>query len=226
MNLRRPYKATAFKAPRATAARIATARSASLKAARGFSNKLASRGEKKTIDLAPASYACNTTGSVTALNLVATGTDYTDRIGRKIQMKSCNIIGHFLPEDSSVSPTLCRVMLIYDKEPNGAALPAITDILKTADSRDQLNLDNRDRFIVLRDMFVALGIQTANTVGSPTDKEIKIYYKLDHETIFKSTAATIAAINSGSLLLVTIGDNAAGAGYNASVSTRVRFLDN
>lgn len=227
MQRTRPYKATPFKAP-ARINKLSLQRKQSIQDARGFSRFLGAKGEKKVIDLAPASYACGTTGSVTALNLCATDTDFTDRVGRKILMKSVNIVGHYIPTDSAVNPTLCRVMLIYDKQPT-SALPAITDILKTSDSRDQLNLNNRDRFVVLCNELVALGIQqntaTQAFAGSPTDKVIHIYKKLNHEVIYSSTAATIAAVASGTLLLVTVGDNAAGADYQASVSTRVRFID-
>lgn len=203
-------------------------RKQSIQDARGYSRFIGGKSEKKVIDLAPAVYACDIVGSVTALNLVATGTDFTDRVGRKILMKSLNINGHFTTQDTTVGQDLCRFMIIYDKQPTGA-LPAITDILKTSDSRDQLNLNNRDRFVILRDLFVSLGAfnntATAAVAGSPTEKEIRMYIKLNHEVIYSSTAGTIAAIASGALYMVTIGDNVAANAYAASVSTRVRFID-
>lgn len=227
MQRTRPYKATPFKAP-AKINKLSLQRKQSIQDARGYSRFIGGKSEKKVIDLAVASYACDVTGSVTALNLCATGTDFTDRVGRKILLKSVNLLGHYLPQDSAVAPTLCRVMVIYDKQPTGA-LPAITDILKSSDSREQLNLNNRDRFAILCNELVALGIQqntaTQALAGSPTDKVIHIYKKLNHEVIFGSTAATIAAVASGTLLLVTVGDNTAGAGYVASLSSRVRFID-
>lgn len=227
MQRSRPYKSTPFKQPRKIS-KTAIQRKQSIQDARGFSRFLGGKAEKKVIDLAPANYACSTTGSVTALNLCATGSDFTDRVGKKILMKSINILGHFIPTDSAVSPCLCRVMLIYDKQPTGT-LPVITDILKTSDSRDQLNLNNRDRFAVLCNMLVALGVQqntaTQSYAGSPTEGVIHIYKKLNHEVIYNNTTAVIGAIASGTLLLVTIGDQAAGADYQASVSTRVRFID-
>ena len=91
----------------------------------GYQSKmLAGKGEKKTIDLSVTTYACDTTGSVTCLNLCATGTDYTDRVGRKILLKSVNIIGKLVPQDTTVGNSMCRIMVIYDKQPSGS-LPSI-----------------------------------------------------------------------------------------------------
>lgn len=180
--------------------------------------------EKKVVDVAPSSFAADTTGSVTLLNGVATGTDFNNRIGRKTVLRSLNIIGHLIPQDSAVANTLCRLIVVYDQQPNGAA-PAITDVLDTADSRSQLNLNNRDRFKVLVNHMVALSDNAANQVGSPSTSLVSIYRKINMETIFSGTGATAASIASGALFMITVGDNVAGAGYNFSVSTRVRFED-
>lgn len=227
MQRARPYKATPFKAP-AKISKISVQRKQSIQDARGFSRFLGSKAEKKVNDLAIATYPFDTTGSVTALNLIATGTDFTNRVGRKILMKSVNIIGVVQPNDTSVSTTLCRALLIYDKQPNGA-LPAITDILNTSNSKDQINLNNRDRFVILRDWFQALAPQqdtaTQAYAGSPTTNNLHMFVKLNHETIYNSTAGTIAAVTSGSLLLVTVGDSTNTNTYSLSASTRIRFID-
>ena len=187
-----------FRAPRSTARtlqRQATIRS-QIAELRGRQPRiLAAVGEKKTIDLATANYACDTTGSVTALNLVATGTDYTDRIGRKILMKSVNLIGTIVPQDTTVSANLSRVMLVYDKQPTGA-LPVITDILNTSNSLSQINLNNRDRFVILANHLFA-GASYNNTAtqavaGSPTTEVVHLYKKLNHEVIFGTVNGNIA----------------------------------
>ena len=98
------------------------------------------KNEKKSVSLGIANYACNSTGSVTALNLVATGTDFTNRIGRKINIKSVFIRGWVFPEDNDTLQQMARVMLVWDEQPNGA-LAAVTDILDTVDSSSQLNLN-------------------------------------------------------------------------------------
>ena len=116
-----------------------------------------SRDERKVIDVDPALYAGDTTGSVTLLNGVATGTDFTDRIGRKIVMRSLYLRGTLSPVDGITLDNMCRVLIVYDMQSNGAA-PAITDVLKSATSIAQLNMNNRDRFRVIMDKQFAVGL--------------------------------------------------------------------
>jgi len=185
--------------------------------------------ERKVIDVAKTTVACDTTGAVTALNLVAVGTDFTDRIGRKITMKSIQLRALLVPQDSTVVDGLARVILVYDAQSNGAALPAITDILTAATSLSSLNLNNRDRFKVLMDKQFAMGNQDLTAgqavAGSPSIHQFKKFKRCNLQVIFNTTTAVIAAISSGSLLLVTIGSAAAAAGTNCVFTSRVRFVD-
>ena len=112
--------------------------------------------EKKVVDTASASYACDTTGSVTLLNSMAQGSDFTNRIGRKYTNVAVQLEGFLGPQDNSIGTTKCRVMLIYDSQPNGA-LPAIADVLTASTSNAFMNLNNRDRFKVLCDENYTLG---------------------------------------------------------------------
>jgi len=191
------------------------------------------KGEKKVIDTSYTSHDCNTTGSVTALNLCATGTDYTNRVGRLAKMESVQLRGMVQPEDADINNSLARVLLIWDSQPNGGALPAVTDILNAANSTSFNNLTNRDRFKVLRDHFVSHGFSQStatqtfsNNAGQP-GWIINDYVQLGegYVTQWGGTGATIGDIQHGSLLLVTIGNQAAGAGSVLVCSTRVRFTD-
>lgn len=190
-------------------------------------------GELKAIDVVPSSSTCVlTTAGITLLNGVATGTDFTNRIGRKITMKSLFIRGWLQGQDiQNGSPlgNLCRIMVVYDKQPNGAALTGL-QVLKTIDAADQLNLDNRDRFSVLVDKTVALGtitnVATQAVAGSPTCRAIKIYKRLNLDVQFIGTDATVASIQTGSLYLLTCGSQATSDGHTFYFSSRVRFTDN
>ena len=195
----------------------------------GFYSGMGRQGELKTTDIASATYACTTTGSVTLINGVATGTDFTDRIGRKTQMKSVNLIGVVQPEDGDVANNLARVMLVYDCQSNGAA-PVITDILVTASGVSQLNLNNRDRFQVLFDSHNAMAGQNSGTAtltysGAPSIALVKKYVKLNHEVLFAGTTNGIASIQTGGLFLVTCGSQATGSGSNFICTIRTRFVD-
>jgi len=178
-------------------------------------------------DTAVALYGMDTTGSITMLNGVATGTDFTNRIGRKVVWKSFLVQGHSIPQDASVSPNLGRVMIIYDTQPNGA-LPAMTDVLVTADATSPLQLNNRDRFRVLWDKRVVNGVYAdaaTQATADQTIKEIRKYKKCNLQTIYDGTTAAIADIQSGCIFLLTIGTQASGASYNARLNIRLRFND-
>lgn len=214
------------KRARTTLVRVATAQTPVMAplATRGFRGLTwggkRSPEEKKKIDLVQATYACTQTGSVTALNLCATGDDYTNRNGRKILMKSLQIRGYFEPEDLIVDNCLARVVILYDCQTNGT-LPVVTDILDAATSLSSLNLSNRDRFKVLLDkQYVG-----AVAGGSPTVGMWKKFKRLNLETVYNGTGATIGAIQSGSLLMLTISDRASTGGINFKATTRVRFTD-
>lgn len=187
-----------------------------------------SLNEKKVIDVDPAAYAFDTTGSVTLLNGVATGTDFTDRIGRKIVIKSIYSRGIVFPVDNNVGNTLCRMLIVYDMQSNGSA-PAITDVLKSASPASQLNMNNRDRFRVLVDKQWAMGVisdaATTSIAGSPTVFSHKTFKKCNLEVLFNGTTNGIGSIATGAIYRITIGNQIAGNGGTSLISSRIRFAD-
>jgi len=200
-------------------------------ALRGFAPGFGQRGmpsEKKVIDIAAANYACDTTGSVTALNLVAIGDDYTNRDGRMVTIKSAQVRGVVRQVDATCGPVHCRVLLIWDMQPKGGAIATIAEILSAATSQSFINLTNRFRFKVLRDQSFALG-QVDNTATQSYNISIPQvldwFVPLTLVTQYGGTGATIGDIQEGALLLVTIGDQAAGGGGQLNATTRVRFID-
>jgi len=208
-----------------------------LLAARNRYPKLATRGwvnnnsELKYHDVASAAYAGDTTGTVTALNLTAVGDDNTSRDGRQICNRSVQILGHVYATGDGSLNTFSRLLLVWDSQPNSAgAVPAITDILVASTSNSMLNLDNRERFSILRDLKFSTGpVSTTATMayaGSPTNHVVDIFLNLkDIKTTYSGTTATIGSVATGSLLMVTIGNRAAGAAATFTLNTRVRFTD-
>lgn len=194
--------------------------------------------EKKVRDINSAEYPINTTGSFTLLNGLVPGTDFNNRIGRKIFMNSLYIRGfcrhnNDFVANSASSGDLWRMIVFMDMQPNGAA-PTVTDLLVTATSSSHLNMNNRDRFKVLIDKQYAPGPWTAlvgppvNISGDRTAFPVKKYKKINAETIYNAGAAgTIGDIISGALYMFWIGQYAAGSGVQgeAVVSTRLRFSD-
>lgn len=184
--------------------------------------------ELKFVDTASALYGVNTTGSVTALNLLAVGDDYNTRDGRQVTIKSVQLHGMVFPEDNTTSTIKGRVMLVWDNAPNGV-LATIAQILTTADGVAFPLIDNAQRFTILVDRTYAVGkvdnTATMAFASSPNTFDVEIYKKLDCVTQYSGTTAAIGSIQNGALLLVTIGSGAAGAAATLNAATRVRFTD-
>lgn len=184
--------------------------------------------EKKVIDIAAGGYVCDTTGTVTLMNGVAQGTDFDDRIGRKYTNVTAQLQGSIQPLDTTTGPTHCRVMVIYDKQPNGA-LPAITDVLTASTSNAFMNLNNRDRFVVLCDHNVTIGgvsnTATQSFAQSPSVFTVNWYKAIKLETICDGITGGVGDINSGTIFLLTIGDQAPGQGGSFVGALRIRFTD-
>ncbi len=199
--------------------------------------------EIKSLDIPRASYALNTTGSVTPLNLIRAGSSFFNRIGRRIELRSIHMKGTINQIRTTNSWDYVRVMIVYDRQTNGA-LPAIADILQSTDqagtntttSFSDINLNNRDRFQVLRDLRICLPSFTL-TAGQVTNPgfvdpvsqtfNIKEFKKIKSEiTQYKtdSSPADISDIATGGLFLVTLGFQAAGSeGFDADLEFRLRY---
>lgn len=199
------------------------------RSSRGWYNK---PGELKYTDLSAAAYVCDTTGSVTALNLLAVGDDATTRDGRQVTLKSCQVQGIVGPlTDTVISPTFVRIMLVWDSQPNSGVIATIANILTASTSVANLNLDNRERFTILRDYKTTIGgMNDASGVSytmSPMHDKIDWFVPLKGlTTTYSGTTAVIGSISHGALLLVTIGNQAAGSAPSANLTTRVRYYDN
>lgn len=179
-------------------------------------------------DVAVASYTVDTTGSITLLNTVAQGAAVTQRVGKKIMLKSLQCRGLYF-NNSAAAINDCAMLIVYDKRPTGS-LPAVTDILVSANANSFNNDANSGRFKILkREDFVLLGNQ--NAAANYTDEmaiSADFYIPLKGlQTVFKAAATgAIADIEEGALYLVLVGNSAAGTGAaTASLTFRTRFLD-
>lgn len=195
-----------------------------------------SPAERKVVDTASATYQVNTTGSVTLINGIATGTDFTNRIGRRVNLTAVQARGFVRPEGGANSSTALggyqyRFMLVQDLQNNGSStVPAITDILEEARPDSFMNLNNRERFKVLYDKQGIIGPRVIETTfavaGSPSASNVNVYKKCNIPMVFEGTAATLSSISSGSVYAVWVGSSAANTDdLNATMSYRVRFVD-
>jgi len=195
-------------------------------ATRGFYGNVGVKtDELKTIDLNFGyNPQANSGTNINLINGVAQGTDYNARVGRKLVMKSLFI--RFQKEFSTTAPTKpvnIRVIVVLDKQTNGV-LFSNANLLQFVASAGQsltspINLDNRDRFVIIKDKTLSLNGTAQATCF------FKAFKRLDHEVIYGGTGATVGNITSGSLNIVTITDYSP-IDMIVNFNTRVRFSDN
>lgn len=182
--------------------------------------------EKGTCDTASASYACDTTGSVTLVNGLAEGYTDTTRNGKKVWFVSAHVKGYVVPVDGNTSPQSVTIGLVYDAQP-GAALPAVTDIFSASSAVSFRNLSYSSRFTMLSaKTFVIGGLDTTvdqTYSQTPNVKLISMYRTWGFQTIYKGADATLGSIARGALYLVTVGSVAAGVGATAVLAVRCRY---
>ena len=186
--------------------------------------------EKKVIDTALSNYDVNSTGSVTLISGCATGTDYTERIGRRTNITAIQLRGRMQVDCSSYSgvPQVGRVMLVEDMQCNGT-IAAITDILQTANVHSFNNLNNRERFKIHHDQLFDFGVYSFTATQSYADNlmhHYEVYKSVNIPVVYDGTSNTIGSISSGAIYLVFIGSGPAGTNdLIAPTTCRVRFID-
>lgn len=156
------------------------------------------------------------------LNGIATGDDGTTRDGRKVLTRSILVRWKMTADETpSEYGSSCRMILFYDKQANNAA-PAVTDVLTTNDVLSTNNLNNSDRFVILKDKLVG------PYGGFGSGPKIGVFsVKTQMETLYGLTTDVIGAINSGSIWFMVAFDGASvGSGVEQlSVNIRLRFVD-
>jgi len=198
--------------------------------------------EIKAIDLYNFTVPMSTTTAFFLLNGVSSGAGFYNRVGSKIAMTSVHVYGPVVATKDNANNDYCRVLIVYDRQANGAE-PILADILaqtrydgaQTTTPFSAANLNNRDRFLILKDYRLNLNAVSGGFELGPIDpvhvhSQINCFLKLGNlVTQYKASTSppAIGDISTGALWLVTVGTrDAATAAYNLTVSTRVRFADN
>jgi len=220
-----PYVNRPFKRPK-----VVVRSSQSAPRTGGFRNPVRMRGpgasELKWIDInsTAAFNAATGVAALTLLNGCTLGSDATNRIGRKIVMRSLQMRMSVLDTAVQAARFAGRVLVVYDSQSNGVA-PTQADILQAATSwHAPMNLNNRERFKVIWDkIFTIDSIQ-----GSGNNPWIcKKFKKLPNlETIFNSgNAGSVGDIQTGSLYMLTFATGEAASTPGMVFYSRVRFAD-
>lgn len=199
--------------------------------------------EIKSVDVNQGTLTGNfsTTPTFILLNAMRLGTDFYQRVGRKIVMKSLRVTGIIVPSGSvATSASYMRMMVVYDKQSNGAA-PAITDIITDVNGSGATgtnsyagkNLNYRDRFVILRDHAMLGPIVSAGGAIStysidPAAKDngylIDWYIPMDHEVVYRADVGSISDIATGGLYVIFYGSTAT-ASWEFQGRARLRYKD-
>lgn len=173
-------------------------------------------GELKSVDTT-VNAAADMTTAVQLLNGIPRGDEISQRNGRQVTLKSIEMRLKSRSTAGTGVDQQHRVLIVYDRQTNAAAA-AVTDVLASANVLYPRNLENRRRFRILFDRIIQL-----NASGEPnSEKIIKWYRRLNHPVTFNAgNMGTVADITTGSLYIMVIGTEAAGA-TAGTVSGRVR----
>lgn len=185
--------------------------------------------DAKYVDTALATYAFDTTGSITHLSIIPTGDLVGTRDGQSCRLTSLQIRG--LGKANSATDIAQGVFyIIWDAMPN-KALPAITDIFTAANSTAFTNRENNGRFTILKKRFFDFTAPVGGSAGDTTKQQtVDHWMKLPPGCVIQCTAAdTTGVIGNrikGALYLVTMGSQAAGtAAAECSLKFRLGFSD-
>lgn len=187
-----------------------------------YSRSLPGSVEKKYKDTDVSAVGDNTSGTITtSLNLIPQGTTDITRIGNKVNVTNINI--HFgvgvddMGAASAIQNGNCRVILYLDKQANGAYATS-TDILTssgigaTTINRFR-NLDQVDRFVILKDKIYKSPIQASYVLGgTPYTNTGVTWYNINKTCNipihFSSTTGAITELKSNNIGLLILTDNA------------------
>lgn len=203
------------------------------------------KGMDTLIDYPTIASTTGTNDQITTLNLIQAGTGSWNRIGRKSTLKSVRLTGWVTVNHYRTAgdwqPNIVRLILVWDKQPAGAAEPLFSDIFgqtsqagtETSTWWNQPKYDTMSRFTVLKDWTY----ESTAEAGVAADADVfrrnfhvDCFVRLPNlETTFsgQSSPMTIADINNGALYFIArtrinIGTS---TDANLTLQSRVRYLD-
>lgn len=190
----------------------------------------------------------NTNAYISVLNLIQPGTGSWNRIGKKTHLKSVRCTGkiqfNITPTfaTGACNDTFVRLIIVWDKQPSGAAIPTFDTIFGITDQTGAEScplitcpprFDNFDRFRILRDTNICCDEVSVPSFGSgPLLVEqvpFDVYVKLPGlESVYsgQTNPMTIADISTGALYCIFRSNTSqVNCTADVSASARVRYTD-
>lgn len=195
----------------------------------GYYGRFGKGGELKFADFAISHNVDSTGELVLQCCGVAQGTTESQRIGRKITVKSVQIraAATAVPGAGASYSSGAYWYLVLDKQANGAAAGATDVFTSTVFSEAMHNLSNSNRFVVLKKwkhfFTPSAGVATAlNNVAWP----IEVYKKCNIPIEYSSTTGSITEIRSNNISLFAGTDGRSDDTIQVFGICRIRFTDN
>jgi len=190
----------------------------------------------------------NRTGLVrTLLNGMVRGDNAkAERKGNCIRVRNIQIRGIVeanIDSEGVADPALVSLWIVYDKQANGVVFPTPQFLAQgvgagvgDSPSSQFLNLNNRDRFVILKHDLFVIGPHEKEAgqqgfTGSPYPHLVNWNLDVDLETVYNSgNTGLVADINSGSIHFCGCADVAAKtaglvADYKCLYHARIRYED-
>ena len=190
--------------------------------------------EKKFTDTYSSGISCRQGGQLTLINGISMGSDFNNRVGRKINITSVEVTGWFYPGLTCKADRV-RMLLVWDQAPNGS-LPntdnILTDMGGGVTSFSFMNLNWRERFRVLAEETFTLGFVLTTAPPnlypytlSPAVANFSRYLKTDLTVEYSGTGDQIGAISTGALYVLIVGMHAINEGHYCTFNARIRYID-
>lgn len=190
-------------------------------------------GELKFFDTAVGDQSVSgTTGVVlsSSLNLIEQGNTGSDRIGRKVTLRSVHLkfkVRQAAASGSTTTDNLFRIMVYHDKQCNGGAATAAL-LLASDDILGYRNLDNSSRFKILYDttraVYTTLSGNGTTSVSGEKQVYINVNKKCNIPLEFDASTGAITDLTSSNVgVIVWIQDSAPAVVFQ--MNARVRYSD-
>lgn len=155
------------------------------------------------------------------LNDIIQGAGANSRIGRKVKMTSVQFRYNLLRTGSN-GPSQCRIVLIYDRQPDGFT-PQATQVFQDDLMLSPMRLENSERFRVIHDEISdSMQSSSLNISGS-------VYKKVNLDAVYAAGAGGGLSIMKTGALWIFASVNSTfqtgGTGNDIEIYTRVRYTD-
>lgn len=177
--------------------------------------------EYKFFDNTVSQTAQATAPTIVQISLIDVGDTASSRDGDSIKVVGI-YLNYMWSIDASATQTQVRIMLVQDKQTNGAVYVnsnLLLDVTAVDNIISPYNLDNKYRFRVLYDRVHHLA---ANGIESVS---VKKYITLNQIMRFGGVAGTIADIRSNSFSVMVMSTEATNTPL-VNIITRIRYVDN